>query len=519
MIKKLLTLFLISTCLLGFSQTFEWVKTPAAVISGNPSSMGYSTTVDPFGNVYMAGYQDTPTFYTELFGNLFYHKYDSSGVLLFTKTFSGTAVLHQMTTDSAGNILLAVEYLNVLVVDGVTIPNTTQLSQHVFLKLSPLGVLLWHKVLGMSEFNVSTFKSIAVDATDTIYLGYDTYVDCRIEKISPTGTLLSTISQLNVNRLTSLDVDADGNIYAAGTCANINSTYAGVAQPTSFDYSVYLVKYSSAGVFQWIKYIEDITCDAPMVQVHSPNDIYLCAPTFLAVTLGSITLEGPTGGGEDFFLAKLNASGMYLWAREVPGNGSFAVGNKHYLSLDSLGNVYLAGTLSGGLTTWGSGITTNTTPFGNREAALLKYDTSGLIQMAVTAGGMNNDASHSVVVGSNGSIYWTGLVQGSATFGTLTHTNSDPFGYAPFMAKIQNGTLSVPDNPLQVAKVFPNPVRDLLTIETSQQVLSASVYAMNGQYIPLVRQGNQVDFSPLAKGVYVVRVETEKGIEWVKVMR
>lgn len=519
MLKKLLICFLFVSSFIGYSQTFEWVKTPAAVISGNPSSLGYSTTVDPFGNVYMAGYLDTPTFYTEIFGNLFYHKYDSSGVLLFSKTFTGTAVLHQMTNDSAGNILLAVEYLNVLVVDGVTIPNTTQLPQHVFLKMSPLGVLLWYKILGMPDTNVSTFKSIAVDASDTIYLGYDTYLDCRIEKISPTGTLLSTISQLNVNRLTSLDVDVDGNIYAAGTCANINSTFAGVAQPTSFDYSVYLVKYSSAGVFQWIKYIEDITCDAPMVKVHSPNDIYLCAPTFLAVTLGTITLEGPNSGGEDFFLAKLNASGTYLWAREVPGNGSFAIGNKHYLSLDSLGNVYLAGTLSGGLTTWGNSVTTNTTTFGNREAALLKYDSMGLIQMAVTAGGTNSDGANSVVVASNGSIYWTGLVQGSATFGTLSHTNTDPFGNAPFMAKIQNGTLSVPENGLGVVKVYPNPVKDLLTIQTSQELLSVSIYTLSGQLIRLPFEGTTLDFSGVPNGVYLVEIRAENALERFKVVK
>lgn len=519
MIKKLLTLFLFSTSFMAISQTFEWVKTPEAEISVNPNNLGYSTVVDPSGNVYMGGFKDNHTIYTELFGNLFYHKYDADGVLLFSKTFSGKAVLNQMVTDSQGNILVAVAHLNTLTFGALSIENSDQSPQHVFFKLNPNGDLLWHKVLNIPVINVNTFQAIAVDATDHIYLGYDNYGDCYIEKLSPSGEELSLISQTGVNRLTSLSVDSEGNIYAVGSCANFNATYAGVLQPTDLSYTLYLVKYSSAGVFQWVKYVEDITCPAPMVKVSTLNEIYFSSSLFTDVALDDLTVQGPTSGGTDFFIAKVDSSGNYLWATEVPGNGSVDVGTKNYLNLDSEGNIYFAGLVSGGLINWGNGITTDTGSFSNREALVLKYNPDGQIQLAVTAGGELNDEFNSVTLGADGSIYATGLIRGSATFGSLSHTAANNFDYTPFLAKILDNTLAVPQNDLATLTVFPNPVKDKLTILAPQTVLNVTVYSLTGQRISLQRNENQLDFSGVANGVYVVEVETENGLKSIKVVK
>ncbi|MDP2721877.1 MAG: hypothetical protein Q8O72_03890, partial [Bacteroidales bacterium] len=345
------------------------MKTPISATTF--SSKGYCSAIDPSGNVYMAGFKDTQVSYTETFGNLLLQKYNSSGDLLLDTTFTGTGVVHQLMTDSSGNVLVAIEHLNALEVDGVTIPNPTVFPQHAFLKLSSAGDLLWHKVMNVTDSHVQNFMSIVVDASNNIYLGYDDYGSCFIEKLDPNGNTMTMITQTNVNRITSLAVDTEGNIYAAGSCANTNSIFAGVLQPTDFDYTVYLVKYSPTGVFQWLNYVEDITCAAPIVKVHTPNDIYFCAETFVSVQLGAITLNG-SFSGVNFFLTKLNASGEYLWAREAPATGNVEVGTRNYLSLDALGNVYFAGIISGGLTDWGNDITTDTHTFSNREALLLQ---------------------------------------------------------------------------------------------------------------------------------------------------
>jgi len=517
MLKKLHVVFLLFSFIFATAQSVEWVATPAIAIT-TPVPSGYICATDAFGNAYFAGYKDNPYSYTELFGNLLYQKYTTSGTLLFSKTISERAVVHQIQSDSQGNMLLAVEHLNTLTYETTAIPNGTGLPQHVLLKISPTGDLLWHKVLTMPVVGVNTFRAIAFDGLDNIYVGYDNYGTCHIEKLSPAGVSLLLIVQQNVNRLTSLAVDAAGNIYATGSCANSNSTYAGVLQPTNFNYTVYLVKYNAAGVFQWIKYVQDITCTTPMVQVATDGNVYWAAELFLPVQLGTIQMEGPTTGGSDFFLAKLNALGEYVWAREVPGAGSVEVGHHNFLQVDALGSVYLTGTLSGGITQWNEQVTTNTGTFSNRQILLLRYLDNGALIFAFTTGGAQNDYGNSIATTSTDTVLLTGKMQGNSNLGWYTHTNADPFGYNPFLAKISPITLSLPDSETTPLRVYPNPVTDLLTVETSQTIVGITVFSLNGQRMSLPQFGNQVDFSGVANGVYVVEVITESGVERFKLL-
>src|SRR5690606_3599309 len=235
----------------SFSQTFEWVNFPTTNITFDPTSVGYSTVVDPFGDVYVSGFQDDPFFYSDTFGTVFYHKYAADGSLLFSKTFNGSATINFMTSDSEGNILLAVSHFDTLTIDTTNMNNTEDVPQQVLIKLSPLGDVLWHHILTISGNPVQNFKTIAIDVDDHIYVGYDDFVTSFIKKLSPTGIEQTTITQNSVNLISSVDVDSDGNIYAAGSCANSNSAFAGVSQPTEFEYSIYVVKYSANGIFQW----------------------------------------------------------------------------------------------------------------------------------------------------------------------------------------------------------------------------------------------------------------------------
>ncbi|UPQ80599.1 T9SS type A sorting domain-containing protein [Flavobacterium azooxidireducens] len=518
MIKKLLPHLFIFTFFSVNAQTVEWVKTPSSTVN-NFSTSGYISTTDPMANVYFAGFKDNPVPYTEMFGNLFYQKYSQSGELLFSKTITATAVIHQLTNDAEGNILMAIEHLDELIYEGFSIPNTTELPQNILLKVNSSGELLWHKVLTTPEVNVNTFKAIEVDALGNIYLGYDNFFYCYIEKLSPNGDPLLLITQENVNRLTSLAVDSAGNIYASGSCANIGSIYAGIEQPTSFDYSVYLVKYSAEGVFQWIKYAEDITCSSSMVKVMGTDSVYWAAETFIPLQLDDFTTEGPSASGIDFFLAKLNANGDYLWVREVPGNGSVELGKKNFLAVDDVGGIYLSGTISGGITQWNDQVTTNTITFNNHEAVLLHYLDNGLLLFAFTAGGEAIDSANSVTTDVNGDIYLTGMLQGNASLGWYNHSNNDEFGLSPFLARISPVTLSLPQPEKNTIVVYPNPVTNFLTVQTSETIVNLTVFSLNGQRMQLPQNGNQLDFSGEANGVYVVEVVMESGVERVKVVR
>ena len=157
--------------------------------------------------------------------------------------------------------------------------------------------------------------------------------------------MLLTIEQQNVNIISSVSVDNEGYIYTAGSCANANSKFANVTVPATFSYTTYVAKYSPTGVYQWVKYVQDITCPDPQVKAKSQNEVYFSSTLNGAYAFDTIIAEGPTGG-YDFFIAKLNATGNYQWVREIPGTGRAFVGKRNYLNLDTAGNIYFAGSTS-----------------------------------------------------------------------------------------------------------------------------------------------------------------------------
>lgn len=69
--------------------------------------------------------------------------------------------------------------------------------------------------------------------------------------------------------------------------------------------------------------------------------------------------------------------------------------------------------------------------------------------------------------------------------------------------------------------VYPNPVKDIITIKTSDQVESAGVYSATGQLVFSAKNivNKQIDLSSLAKGVYVLQVKTDKGVQSTKLIK
>lgn len=515
---RLLCASLLLSISVSFSQTFEWVNFPTTNITFDPNSVGYNTVVDPFGAVYVSGFQDDPFFYSDTFGTVFYHKYTADGNLLFSKTFNSSATINYMTSDSEGNILLAVSHFDTLVIDTTNINNTEDVPQQVLIKMSPLGDVLWYDILDISGSSVQNFKAIAVDAMNNIYLGYDDFFNSYIKKLSPSGVELSIITQSSINHISSLDVDNDGNIYAAGSCANANATFAGVARPTEFQYSIYIVKYSSDGAFQWQHYVEDITCASPMVKANVPNAVYFSSELLVPFSIGPFTPEGPTSGGVDFFITQLDADGNFVWLREVPSNGSVQHGNRHYLDLDTAGHIYFTGNTSGTIN-WSNNISSSTSPTLNIDTMVLQYDASGQILQATTAGGLNDDRASSVAIAPDGSIYMTGVVRGDSTFGAINHSPANTLDYTVFLSKIDNEGLSLPDIVNTDVRVYPNPVTDWLTISTSQVITNIQVYNLNGQAFQLPQQDYAINMHSLDSGVYIVEITMNGGVSYVRVVR
>ena len=143
-------------------------------------------------------------------------------------------------------------------------------------------------------------------------------------------------------------------------------------------------------------------------------------------TVGTTTLTN--SGGIDFFVAKYDPSGNLLWASGATGSSNDG-GNG--IALDSHGNVYIAGSSNSSKLTIG---TTTLTLKGYDDIFIAKYDASGNLKWAKSAGGTSNELGLSVSLDANENAYLTGyFASTSLAIGTNTLTNAG--GNDLFVAK------------------------------------------------------------------------------------
>lgn len=139
------------------------------------------------------------------------------------------------------------------------------------------------------------------------------------------------------------------------------------------------------------------------------------------VAFGSTTLI--SSGGDDIYVAKLDAAGNFLWATKAGGTGSLDGG--YAIAIDAAGNSYVTGWFSG---TAAFGSTTLTT-VGNVDVFIAKLDPAGNFLWAHGFGGDAGDVGHGIATDAAGNSYVTGSFSGTVVLGgtTLATTSNDVF--------------------------------------------------------------------------------------------
>jgi hypothetical protein len=69
----------------------------------------------------------------------------------------------------------------------------------------------------------------------------------------------------------------------------------------------------------------------------------------------------------------------------------------------------------------------------------------------------------------------------------------------------------------ELINIYPNPVYE--TVYFSVNVLSASIYDMNGRLVATEKNSKQMDVSNLAKGLYIIKVATEGDVQSYKLVK
>jgi hypothetical protein len=130
------------------------------------------------------------------------------------------------------------------------------------------------------------------------------------------------------------------------------------------------------------------------------------------LTAGS--LGGPNAGGEDVFLSKHDAGGNLLWMRQLgtsADDGRLDVGTGVGVSVDALGNVYVASDTEGNL---------GGPSAGERDPFLAKYDTAGNLLWIEQYGTDSHESAYGVSADGLGGVYVSGSSCARYCVGVLT---------------------------------------------------------------------------------------------------
>ncbi|MBN1524941.1 MAG: SBBP repeat-containing protein [Spirochaetales bacterium] len=245
----------------------------------------------------------------------------------------------------------------------------------------------------------------------------------------------------NDDRAYSVIADSIGNIIAVGKVsgqADLNGdgdTADGGESASGYGSDdIFIVKFNSAGVYQWSKRLGGTNHDCGYSAAVDSDDSVIVA----GFIDGAADLNGDgdwtdandgTGGlsGEistgyleyDIFVSKFDFAGVYQWSRRLGGtgvSGDFGRG----VAADASGNVIVVGyahgnaDLNGDADSTDGGAETAGAAYGGTDIVISMFNSSGVHQWSKRLGGPNGDKGYGITADVNGNIIVTGLVNGSA---------------------------------------------------------------------------------------------------------
>ena len=266
----------------------------AEKIAGIDRDYLLSISADLSGNVYVAGYFDSPilTFNCEIMllntsvGDGFIAKYNSDGVCQWAEKIAGSNAesTHSIITDASANVYVAGYFSSKTLTfnNGITLSNNGYFDGFIA-KYNSDGVCQWAEKIAGS--NADNEHSISTDASANIYVAgwfsYSTltfnngitlsksgYRDAYLAKYNSDGVCqwAEKIAGTNFDRARSINTDANGNVYVAGDFSSDTLT---------FNNGITLSNVSTFG--QWdsfiAKYVDSETHVNPDFSSSSNNEI------------------------------------------------------------------------------------------------------------------------------------------------------------------------------------------------------------------------------------------------------
>jgi gliding motility-associated-like protein len=368
------------------SQQIHW----AHQVSSNQSDNLESHAVDSDENIIAVGYfEETITvgdfqLSSKDQSDVFIYKTNKNGQVLWAHTLGGPVYGGDVgvTVDEIGNIYIAGGFIDKLYFDNnlkLTSPVNSASWSSFVTKLDLNGNMLWVKgIYPQASAEVRVWGNIAVNDQGNIAVA---------------GMF-------------------GGSIDVSGVSIN-----KAVGDPGS---SIFLALFNSSGEVVWVKNPpSDTYATVNDIEIDNQSNIYFTGFFTNTISFGSTSLTAANTTHSDIYLAKYNESGNAPWAKGIIKTEPAALNNEgRGLAVDAAGNIYLAGTFKGTVSSGSfsiSGINTSEDP-GNADGFIASYDENGSLNWLKRIGTSNPDIVNDIALTNRNSFIVTGGRDGFRIF-------------------------------------------------------------------------------------------------------
>jgi len=276
-------------------------------------------------------------------------------------------------------------------------------NDYWIVKLDSLGNKQWQKSLGGTDDDYATFVQQTTDggyiiagvsnSNDGDVTGNHGNYDYWIVKLDNTGTILwqKSFGGSSDDFAAYIQQTSDGG-YIIGGISNSNDGDVTTHHNTTATADYWIVKLNSSGVIQWQKSLGGTDDDYATFVQQTTDGGYIVSGSSFSNTNGDVTGNHGNSSSTDYWIVKLDINGIIQWQKSLGGTNSDWANS-------------IQQTTDGGYIITGESISTDgdiTNHIGDYDYWVVKLDGNGIIQWQKSLGGIYWDKASSIQQTSDG---------------------------------------------------------------------------------------------------------------------